>query len=269
MPPATPRTTRRGAHGRLDAPRRSSARRSSRPALISRRAIDSGFSCDVGLDQRADVLEQALAELAVVGVDLARALGREDHQRVLGVGLLEQLVDRRVGDAFGRSATVPDTRYLQFGVVARRAAGRSAAGHAQRARHESHASYQLVRGPLDVVVDDRHVELRLGGQLDLARCRAGAPAPPASSVPRPTSRRTSSSQLRRGQEDEPASGMAARTWRAPCRSISSRAGCPARSASSTGRARRAVPVPPVNYGPLQQLAGGDQSRRTRPRSTKW
>src|SRR4051795_7528573 len=54
-----------------------------------------------GLDQRADVLEQALAELAVVGVDLTGALGREDHQRVLRRGLVEQLVDRRVGDAFG------------------------------------------------------------------------------------------------------------------------------------------------------------------------
>src|SRR5688500_10597240 len=53
------------------------------------------------LDERADVLEQALAELAVVGVDLTGALGREDHQRVLGGALLEQLVDRRVGDAFG------------------------------------------------------------------------------------------------------------------------------------------------------------------------
>ena len=58
----------------------------SRPALISRSAIDSGFSCDVGLDQRADVLEQALAELGVVGVDLAGALGGVDDQAVLGVG---------------------------------------------------------------------------------------------------------------------------------------------------------------------------------------
>src|SRR3954471_159291 len=54
-----------------------------------------------GLDQGTDVLEEALTELAVVGVDLAGALGREDHQRVLQRGLVEQLVDRRVGDAFG------------------------------------------------------------------------------------------------------------------------------------------------------------------------
>ena len=69
----------RARHDRWLRPARS-ARRSSRPALISRSAIDSGFSCGVGLHQRADVLEQALAELAVVGVDLAGPLGREDHQ---------------------------------------------------------------------------------------------------------------------------------------------------------------------------------------------
>src|SRR5215207_11266393 len=54
-----------------------------------------------GVDQRADVLQQALGELAVVGVDLPRALGGEDHQAVLAAGALEQLVDRRVGDALG------------------------------------------------------------------------------------------------------------------------------------------------------------------------
>src|SRR3954452_24325302 len=54
-----------------------------------------------GVDQRADVLQQALGELAVVGVDLARTLGGEDDQAVLAAGALEQLVDRRVGDALG------------------------------------------------------------------------------------------------------------------------------------------------------------------------
>jgi hypothetical protein len=43
----------------------------SLPSLISRRAMDSGFS-----------------------------LGAEDHQSVLRVGSLQQLVDRRVDDAF-------------------------------------------------------------------------------------------------------------------------------------------------------------------------
>ena len=38
---------------------------------------------DVGVDQRADVLQQALAELGVVGVDLAGALGAVEDQLVL------------------------------------------------------------------------------------------------------------------------------------------------------------------------------------------
>ena len=55
----------------------------------------------VGLDQRPDVLQQVLAQLRVVAVDLARTLGREDDQAVLGVGAGEQVVDRRVRDALG------------------------------------------------------------------------------------------------------------------------------------------------------------------------
>src|SRR5262245_49373240 len=54
------------------------------------------------LDQRANVLEQTLTELPVVGVDLPGPLRRDDDERVLGLRALEQLVDRRVGNAFGR-----------------------------------------------------------------------------------------------------------------------------------------------------------------------
>src|SRR4029079_9530914 len=47
-----------------------------------------------GLDERGcEALEAALAELVVVVVDLARALGGGDHERVLGVRVLEQDVD--------------------------------------------------------------------------------------------------------------------------------------------------------------------------------
>src|SRR4051794_2316332 len=53
------------------------------------------------LHQRTDVLQQALAELGVVVVDLAGALGRVDDQRVLRAHLAEEVVDRRVGDALG------------------------------------------------------------------------------------------------------------------------------------------------------------------------
>src|SRR5580693_7469221 len=54
---------------------------------------------DPGLDQRADVLQQALAELGVVSVDLPRPLGRHDDQAVLAVYDPEQVVNGRVGDA--------------------------------------------------------------------------------------------------------------------------------------------------------------------------
>src|SRR5690606_29308379 len=53
----------------------------------------------LGLDQRSDVLQETLGELRVVGVDLAGALGGVDHQGVLGVRVLQQVVDGRVGDA--------------------------------------------------------------------------------------------------------------------------------------------------------------------------
>src|SRR3954470_9367451 len=58
------------------------------------------------LDERAAVLEQALAQLGVVVVELAGTLGRVDHQRVLRADLLEQVVDRRVGDALRRGGGV-------------------------------------------------------------------------------------------------------------------------------------------------------------------
>src|SRR5690625_5029890 len=51
--------------------------------------------------ERADELQQPLLELGVVGVDLAGTLGAVDDEGVLGVRSLEQLVDRRVGDALG------------------------------------------------------------------------------------------------------------------------------------------------------------------------
>src|SRR3954468_4108888 len=55
----------------------------------------------VGVHERADVLQQALAELGVVGVDLPGALGAVEDQLVLAVRLGEQVVDRGVGDTLG------------------------------------------------------------------------------------------------------------------------------------------------------------------------
>src|SRR5205085_6525423 len=61
-----------------------------------------------GLDERRDELAAALAELAVIRVDLARSLRREDDERVLGVHPLgaEQVVDLRFDHALSPSARV-------------------------------------------------------------------------------------------------------------------------------------------------------------------
>src|SRR5215831_13872369 len=44
-------------------------------------------------ERRRELVERALAELVVVVVDLPRALGGHDHERVARVDLVEELVD--------------------------------------------------------------------------------------------------------------------------------------------------------------------------------
>ena len=60
-----------------------------------------GLLIQLGVYQRANVLEQALVELSVVSVDLACALGTKDDQSVLRVGSFKQRIDRGIDDAFG------------------------------------------------------------------------------------------------------------------------------------------------------------------------
>src|SRR5918997_1381055 len=49
-----------------------------------------------GLDhRRRELVERPLAEVVVVAVDLTRALGGDEHGRVVGVDLLEELVEAR------------------------------------------------------------------------------------------------------------------------------------------------------------------------------
>ena len=68
-----------------------------------------------------------------------------------------------------------------------------------------------------------------------SRCRTTS----AGSVPRPTSRRSSSSNDGGARNTNWASGMSLRTCRMPCSSITRKAGRPSVSRSSTGR--RGVP----------------------------
>src|SRR5436853_7898927 len=95
MPPVTPRRTRRPASGLLDA---NSVRtfgadvalgdllEGDRQSLVAETA---------GLDERRNELAAALAELVVIGVDLASAFRGDDHERVLRVDLRQQIVDLR------------------------------------------------------------------------------------------------------------------------------------------------------------------------------
>src|SRR5215213_7057296 len=111
MPPATPSTTRGGRSAALMTP--SPARAAVlllALGVLEQTGLDlahgdrEGLLARARLDERADVLEQTLTELRVVVVDLPGALGGVDHQRVLRRDLVEQVVDRRVGDALGKRA---------------------------------------------------------------------------------------------------------------------------------------------------------------------
>src|SRR5581483_1103038 len=95
-PPVTPSSTRRPASGLLDP--------NPLGAVGQDLALGDLLEGDrqrlvlqpTGLDERRNELAATLAELVVVGVDLPRALGCEDHERVLGVDLREQVVDLRL-----------------------------------------------------------------------------------------------------------------------------------------------------------------------------
>src|SRR5437763_16740215 len=69
------------------------------------------------LDQRRrELVEGALAELVVVVVDLAGALGRDDHERIARVHLIHEMVDpgmthrRAMGAAANSRSTMAPSR---------------------------------------------------------------------------------------------------------------------------------------------------------------
>src|SRR6478752_3498075 len=177
-----------------------------------------------GVDQRADVLEQALVELRVVGVDLTRALGRVQDERVLGVGALEQTVDGRVGDAGGGGdgsghGDLPYVKGVGLGpsYLVEIPIPRTSSSVARCT-----SSFTMTwSNSASAASSTRAVERR--------RSRSSA-----SSVPRPTRRRSSSANDGGARNTKCASGIESRTCRAPCRSISRRAGLPAASRSATG-----------------------------------
>ena len=99
MPPVMPTTMLSGRRGPLAC---YSAERAE-PELVLVDLVERDrqrLVVDRRVDERADVVEEAaLVQVGVVVVDLAGALGREDHELVLRVDLREQVVDGRIDDA--------------------------------------------------------------------------------------------------------------------------------------------------------------------------
>ena len=223
----------------------------------------------VGLDQRADVLEQALAELGVVGVDLAGPLGGVDDQGVLGVGLLEQLVDRRMGDALGarrlrsRRSLFDGERgcrgWAQASASRGPAAGRirrawinaTKAGDAPRHRRSRARVELLLRRPA------RHARRGQPARDRVRRLGAAPDEPGLAALPR-----------RRGQEDQqrlghaaaaPGGRPAARSPAAPGGPASSRSSHRARAGCRSGCRRTAAhsSIPPAATSSSNSLVGDE------------
>src|SRR5699024_2827428 len=82
----------------------------------------------LGLGERAPALPQPPAQVGVGGVDLAGTFGSHGDQAVLAVDAVQQLVDRRIGDAFGDGLGTSHFAYLQRRFPARRKAARRKTG---------------------------------------------------------------------------------------------------------------------------------------------
>src|SRR5580692_1408299 len=183
-----------------------------------------GLLLHPGLDQGPDVLQQALAELGVIRVDLPGPLRRHDHEAVLAVDDLKQVVDRRVDDSFyggSRCHRVPSGSGLQ-------SAPRRALSCWARIKPISWSQASWT----DVFTSVISNSISAASSLRASDSRRSISS--GDSVPRPSSRLTSSSQEGGARNTSSASGTAARTWRAPFTSISRSTGSPWSSRRLTG-----------------------------------
>src|SRR6478609_3824628 len=165
-----------------------------------------------GLDhRRRELVERALAEVVVVGVDLAGALRGHDHTGVIGVDDLEEAVDARRDhelESSGRSNSPRTT---------------SASSSVACSSRSLTATYSN--------------SLSASSSSSAVASRASTSS--GASVPRPTRRARSASTDGGAMNTCTASGIAARIWRAPCTSISSTT--PAASAMRRSSSDRSVP----------------------------
>src|SRR3954470_4121217 len=279
MPPLTPRTTRIGCSSRFGVSGRGGRRGQQAPVDLTQRDRHR-LLVDLGLDERADVVEQALLQLGVVGVDLTGALGGVDDERVLRVGGGQEVVDRRVGDADGSSLGTGHSDLVSlvsagFWCVLRTrrwssrmpSAGTHHVGTHRSVRPDliNDTSSSLARRTSSLTMTSSN-SLWAASSAPAAGTRRSRSASP--SVPRPTSRRTSSSQLGGARKTKSASGQVSRTWRAPCRSISSSASRPSRRTRSTGP--RGVPYLAAPWTTAcSRNSPASTSRSNSWSSTKW
>src|SRR5581483_10056895 len=208
-PPVTPSSTRRPASGLLDP--------NPLGAVGQDLALGDLLEGDrqrlvlqpTGLDERRNELAATLAELVVVGVDLPRALGCEDHERVLGVDLREQVVDLRLDHGcVGPSVGVRDAWII---------ASTSAAARSTRSFTTTWSNQPRSR------ISASAVARRTRRRSSL-------------SVPRDRRRRSSSAIEGGARNTRTAPGTRFRTCRAPWTSISRTTSCPAARSRSTGAA---------------------------------
>src|SRR3712207_3498238 len=192
--------------------------------------------------------EDGIRDIGVTGVQtcalpiLARALGGEDHQAVLAAGALEQLVDRRVGDALGGRC---DSGHGRACSSARQS---GVAGGGAGPRHSG--APLLRRDPGDGAVSNPTNSSAARATSSLTTTTSNSPAASSSacamrsrsswtaggSESRPASRLTSSPQDGGARNTSWAPASRARTCRAPWSAISSSAGRPVASCSRTGPA---------------------------------
>src|SRR4051795_3235120 len=162
----------------------------------------------LGVHHRRRVLvEGALPEVVVLRVDLAGALGRDDHARVMRVDAFQQLVQAGLDHSFAPSGDCRPS------MVAATSTSSSVA--------RSRSSLTITRFHSSAAASSSRARVR---RFSISS---------GESVLRPTSRSRRVASEGGAMKTWVAPGSASPTWRAPWTSISSTSGLPARSARST------------------------------------
>ena len=221
----------------------------------------------VGLDQRADVLQQVVAHLRVVAGDLAGAAGGVDDQRVLGLGRRQQFVDRRMRDALGAGGHSWGCLSTGSRAMTGRTPGCGCSLRYSRRARLSHNCSNSSTAPIRPSSRPRgrtRAAAASSSRARASRCfgdvgRSRSPGPPGGGAVRRRSAARGTRTDASGERPRPVGPREVdleqhRTARRP-------------AARSTGRTAGPVQVARV-LGPLQEPARGERRSRTRRRSRR-